>query len=140
MTPQLSLQHLPTASWRRPVREQRKNKKNWRLYACDETAASGFVSEAAPLRQVLLNLAGTAIKFTTKGGMADRRPLDRAPVKSASCCATAEFGVADDARARIFRKFEQGDEGGTHLRHHPEHGGKITLRSEPGRGSTRPAA
>ena len=70
--------------------------------------------DAARLRQVLLNLAGNAVKFTDRGGVA----------VSAECAGKQiKFSVRDtgpgidaDAQARIFEEFEQGD--GTLARRH----------------------
>ena len=70
--------------------------------------------DAARLRQVLLNLAGNAVKFTDHGGVA---------VEGENAGNTIRFWVRDTgpgidsaAQARIFEEFEQGD--GTLARRH----------------------
>jgi len=73
------------------------------------------VGDAARLRQVLLNLAGNAVKFTDQGGVSvvvERRPDGgiRFEVNDTGP------GIGAEARARIFREFEQGD--GTPARRH----------------------
>lgn len=71
--------------------------------------------DAARLRQVLLNLAGNAVKFTENGGVlvvVERGKKDqiRFVVEDSGP------GVSADAQARIFEEFEQGD--GTLARRH----------------------
>ncbi|MEX2129342.1 MAG: ATP-binding protein [Xanthobacteraceae bacterium] len=71
--------------------------------------------DAARLRQVLLNLAGNAVKFTDLGGVSV--VVERA----ADGCVRFEVsdtgpGIEPQARERIFREFEQGD--GTLARRH----------------------
>jgi signal transduction histidine kinase/CheY-like chemotaxis protein len=73
------------------------------------------VGDAARLRQVLLNLAGNAVKFTDKGGVAvtvERADRDRIRFEVAD----TGPGVGPEAQQRIFREFEQGD--GTLARRH----------------------
>jgi CheY-like chemotaxis protein len=104
--------------------------------------------DAARLRQVLLNLAGNAIKFTAQGGVAlIVEPGARAGEISFLVRDTG-IGIAPEAQARIFREFEQADDkiarnyGGTGLglsisdRIVKRMGGQITLHSELGAGST----
>jgi signal transduction histidine kinase/DNA-binding response OmpR family regulator len=64
--------------------------------------------DAARLRQVLLNLAGNAVKFTDAGGVSvvvEREVPDRTRflVKDTGP------GIEPEAQARIFNEFEQGD-------------------------------
>ncbi len=114
----------------------------------DETLPNEVIGDAARLRQVLLNLAGNAIKFTSSGGVAlivapgIRRDDISFLVRDTG------IGIAPDAQARIFRDFEQADDhiarnyGGSGLglsisdRIAKRMGGRITLQSEPGAGST----
>jgi PAS domain S-box-containing protein len=114
----------------------------------DERLPMHVVGDSARLRQVLLNLAGNAIKFTSTGGVA----LIVEPGVSADevsfLVRDTGIGIAPEAQARIFREFEQADEriarsyGGTGLglsiseRIVKRMGGRITLESKPGVGST----
>jgi PAS domain S-box-containing protein len=114
----------------------------------DERLPQEVVGDAARLRQVLLNLAGNAIKFTSTGGVAlIVEPGIRAGEISFLVRDTG-IGIAPEAQQRIFREFEQADEatarnyGGTGLglsisdRIVKRMKGRITLISEPGVGST----
>jgi len=104
--------------------------------------------DAARLRQVLLNLAGNAIKFTSTGGVALIVEPGIWPNEISFLVRDTGIGIAPEAQQRIFREFEQADEriarsyGGTGLglsiseRIVKRMGGRITLESKPGIGST----
>jgi CheY-like chemotaxis protein len=114
----------------------------------DERLPAHVVGDAARLRQVLLNLAGNAIKFTSTGGVALIVEPGIWPDEISFLVRDTGIGIAPEARARIFQEFEQADErisrnfGGTGLglsiseRIIKRMGGRITLESEPGIGST----
>jgi PAS domain S-box-containing protein len=114
----------------------------------DDRLPAQVIGDAARLRQVLLNLAGNAIKFTTSGGVALIVEPGIWPNEISFLVRDTGIGIAPDAQARIFREFEQADEriarsyGGTGLglsiseRIVKRMGGRITLESEPGKGST----
>jgi PAS domain S-box-containing protein len=114
----------------------------------DERLPRAVVGDSARLRQVLLNLAGNAIKFTAAGGVALIVEPGIWPNEISFLVRDTGIGIAPDARDRIFREFEQADEriarnyGGTGLglsisdRIVKRMGGRITLESEPGKGST----
>src|SRR6267154_2792551 len=114
----------------------------------DERLPLQIVGDAARLRQVLLNLAGNAIKFTSTGGVALIVEPGVSPHEISFLVRDTGIGIAPEAQARIFREFEQADEriarsyGGTGLglsiseRIVKRMGGRITLESEPGTGST----
>jgi PAS domain S-box-containing protein len=70
--------------------------------------------DAARLRQVLLNLAGNAVKFTDVGGVAVT--VECAGGRIRFEVSDTGPGVEPAARERIFREFEQGD--GTLARQH----------------------
>jgi CheY-like chemotaxis protein len=114
----------------------------------DERLAAKVVGDAARLRQVLLNLAGNAVKFTDAGGVSViAEPGPAADEVVLMVCDTG-IGIAPDAQARIFDEFEQADAGparkfgGTGLglaitRRIVEHmGGRIVVDSAVGAGST----
>ena len=106
------------------------------------------VGDAARLRQVLLNLAGNAIKFTATGGVALIVEPGIGPNEISFLVRDTGIGIAPEAQERIFREFEQADDriarsyGGTGLglsiseRIVKRMGGRITLESKPGAGST----
>ena len=111
------------------------------------SALSSIRADANALRQILLNLAGNAVKFTEQGSVC------------ISAVATADggvdiavrdsgIGIPPEAQARIFEEFQQVDSAQT--RRHggaglglaiarglaERMGGRITVASEPGKGST----
>jgi PAS domain S-box-containing protein len=114
----------------------------------DERLPMEVVGDAARLRQVLLNLAGNAIKFTSSGGVALIVEPGIWPDEISFLVRDTGIGIAPEARERIFREFEQADDriarsyGGTGLglsiseRIVKRMGGRITLESQPGVGST----
>jgi signal transduction histidine kinase/DNA-binding response OmpR family regulator len=106
------------------------------------------VGDAARLRQVLLNLAGNAIKFTEQGGVTLVVEAGDAPDEVRFLVRDSGIGIAPEEQNRIFLEFEQGESGadrkfgGTGLglaisKRIVEHmGGRIGLDSAPGAGST----
>ena len=114
----------------------------------DERLPVQVVGDAARLRQVLLNLAGNAIKFTPSGGVALIAEPGIWPNEIRFLVRDTGIGIAPDACDRIFREFEQADDqigrhyGGTGLglsiseRIVKRMGGRISLESQPGAGST----
>jgi len=113
----------------------------------DDGLPQKVVGDAARLRQVLLNLAGNAIKFTEKGGLAIvAEPgiwLDEVTIRVRD----TGIGIAPEAQERIFNEFEQGESGpgrkfgGTGLglaisqRIVERMGGRIAVESAPGKGA-----
>src|SRR6201996_1938411 len=114
----------------------------------DERLPVEVVGDSARLRQVLLNLAGNAIKFTSSGGVALIVEPGIWPGEISFLVRDTGIGIAPEARLRIFREFEQADEriarnyGGTGLglsiseRIVKRMGGRITLESKLSVGST----
>ena len=114
----------------------------------DERLPLEVTGDAARLRQVLLNLAGNAIKFTSTGGVALIVEPGIWPDEISFLVRDTGIGIAPEARERIFREFEQANDGiarsygGTGLglsiseRIVKRMGGRITLESKPGAGST----
>jgi signal transduction histidine kinase/DNA-binding response OmpR family regulator len=114
----------------------------------DERLPVEVIGDSARLRQVLLNLAGNAIKFTSSGGVALIVEPGIWPNEISFLVRDTGIGIAPEARERIFRDFEQADDriartyGGTGLglsiseRIVKRMGGRITLESRPVAGST----
>jgi signal transduction histidine kinase len=104
------------------------------------------LGDARRLTQVLLNLVGNAIKFTDSGSVEVRAA--QADNRFELSVVDTGFGIAPEDQAKIFEEFQQVDntstrkKGGTGLglsisRKIVElHGGRITVESEVGRGST----
>jgi signal transduction histidine kinase/CheY-like chemotaxis protein len=114
----------------------------------DDSLPRGVVGDAARLRQVLLNLAGNAIKFTENGGASIiAEPGGRAN-EIRFLVRDTGIGISREQQDRIFREFEQADAGiarrfsGTGLglaiskRIVESMGGSIAVDSAPGAGST----
>jgi len=116
-----------------------------------------LIGDAGRLRQVLLNIIGNAIKFTEKGEVvvqagrvpdAPDAPSTKDEVELLFTVRDTGIGIPREKHAAIFRPFEQEDSsttrkyGGTGLgltiaaQLAGLMGGRITLDSEPGRGST----
>jgi signal transduction histidine kinase len=102
--------------------------------------------DARRLTQVLLNLVGNAIKFTDQGSVEVR--ARQADGRFEFSVVDSGFGIAPEDQAKIFEEFQQVDntstrkKGGTGLglsisrRIVELHGGRITVESEVGKGST----
>lgn len=131
----------------------RAHGKGIEIASCVEPQVPALViGDAARLRQVLLNLAGNAIKFTERGGVS----ITVAPSKRTGAGAHAlDIAVRDSGiglnaadQARIFEEFEQADTGttrrygGTGLglaiskRIVARMGGTLGVDSAPGAGAT----
>jgi signal transduction histidine kinase/DNA-binding NarL/FixJ family response regulator len=109
-----------------------------------------IASDPLRLRQILMNLAGNAIKFTNTGQIRLRVQLDRtgrSPMLRFDVIDTG-IGIPSDQLPRLFHAFSQADDsmtrrfGGTGLglaisqRLAALLGGNITVASTPGKGST----
>jgi len=117
----------------------------------EQNVPDGLVGDGNRLRQVLLNLIGNAIKFTETGEVIVRVRATEADHKSLVIgfeIADTGIGIALEKQQIIFQAFEQADSsttrryGGTGLgltissRLVEMMGGRITVESELGRGST----
>jgi signal transduction histidine kinase/CheY-like chemotaxis protein len=114
----------------------------------DERLPERVIGDAARLRQVLLNLAGNAIKFTEAGGVSVVVEPGAGAGEIVLAVHDTGIGIAASEQARIFRDFEQADGGanrrfgGTGLglaisrRIVDRMGGRIEVASSPGEGAT----
>jgi CheY-like chemotaxis protein/anti-sigma regulatory factor (Ser/Thr protein kinase) len=114
----------------------------------DERLPEKVVGDATRLRQVLLNLAGNAIKFTEAGGVSIVVEPGIWPDEAVIRVRDTGIGIAAEEQERIFLEFVQADEGparkfgGTGLglaisqRIVERMGGRITVESAAGAGST----
>jgi PAS domain S-box-containing protein len=114
----------------------------------DDRLPAQVLGDPARLRQVLLNLAGNAVKFTEHGGVAVMAEPGLKPGDVSFRVRDTGIGLSAEDQQRIFREFEQADagvnrkHGGTGLglaiceRIVERMGGRITVESEPGAGST----
>ena len=103
------------------------------------------------LRQSLLNLAGNAVKFTERGGIAIRARLLASEGETLRVCFEVQdsgIGLSEEQQGRLFHNFQQADNttarkyGGTGLglaltkRLVEMMGGEVGVTSAPGKGST----
>ena len=113
----------------------------------DDALAARVVGDVARIRQILLNLAGNAIKFTTSGGVAIEVEPGDWPQDVRFKVRDTGIGIAPQEQERIFGEFEQAEAGavasagGTGLglaickRIVERMGGRIGLESAPGAGA-----
>jgi PAS domain S-box-containing protein len=117
----------------------------------DRNMPSSLIGDPGRLRQILVNLAGNAIKFTEHGTVTiEVRLIAESDSRAIVACSVADtgIGIAPDARSSLFKEFSQVDSsvarrfGGTGLglaickRLVDGMGGMIDVESELGRGST----
>ena len=113
----------------------------------DDGLPAEVLGDGARMRQVLLNLAGNAVKFTEAGGVAVVAEPGPRPGDVTFRVRDSGIGIAPDAQARIFEEFEQAD-GGATRRHGgtglglaisqrivARMGGRIAVESVPGAGA-----
>ena len=117
----------------------------------DPEVPDALIGDPGRLRQVLVNLAANAIKFTEQGEVVIDVGHDRLPDDQIRLNVTVRdtgIGIPDEARTLIFEAFSQADAsttrqyGGTGLglaisaRLVHLMGGEISLDTEPGKGSS----
>lgn len=120
-------------------------------YSVDEDIADSLIGDSHRLRQIIVNLAGNAIKFTSRGEVVVEVHQDA--LSAATCrlhftvCDTG-IGIPQESQRKIFEAFSQADGsttrryGGTGLglsisrRLAEMMGGAVWLNSESGKGTT----
>ena len=114
----------------------------------DDRLPERVLGDATRLRQVLLNLAGNAIKFTDRGAVSVIVQAGGARDEVTFEVRDTGIGITPEQQARIFREFEQADGGaarkfgGTGLglaisrRIIEQMGGRIEVASAAGAGAT----
>ena len=114
----------------------------------DPLLPARVIGDARRLRQVLLNLADNAVKFTAVGGVGIRVERAEAPGQVRFVVADTGIGMPPEVQARLFGRFAQG--GPETARRYGGSGlglmickrlvglmsGRIVLASSPGKGST----
>ena len=123
----------------------------WRIDVAEDTARMPLMGDELRLGQVLLNLVSNAIKFTATGAVSLRVETLRLTEHEATLrveVSDTGIGIAPQDQKRLFHAFEQLDAGasrqyeGTGLGLYISRmlvqamGGQISLRSQPGQGST----
>ena len=105
-------------------------------------------TDAAKVRQIVLNLLANALKFTEEGSVTIRASIDRAAGQIAVAVSDTGIGIPEAEQERLFEDFQRVDHAST--RHHVGAGlglaicqrlasllgGRIARASAPGRGST----
>jgi len=114
----------------------------------DEPLPATVRSDAVRLRQILLNLVGNAIKFTTRGTVSLAATYDAERRQIGFSVSDTGIGIVSDQLKQLFQPFVQADTsitrrfGGTGLgltisrRLAQAMGGSISVESKPNQGST----
>src|SRR6516164_3156078 len=133
---------------RRSSRWRRRTRTTWRSVAMAQSG--GCMPTRLRLRQALLNLMSNANKFTERGTISIDARQAREDGRDWVTIAVADTGIGmtPEQMGKLFQEFSQADAsttrkyGGTGLglaiskRFCQMMGGDITVKSEPGRGST----
>ena len=149
---ELSVAEFPLSEVVAPVRDMLAPRARAKSLTLDFDFPNISISaDAARLRQVLINLVGNAIKFTSQGAVRARGALttDAAGATWLSVSVSdSGIGMSPETQSRLFRDFSQGDPsisrrfGGTGLglaickRLIEAMGGTISVSSTLGEGST----
>ncbi len=149
---ELSVAEFPLSEVVAPVRDMLAPRARAKSLTLDFDFPNISISaDAARLRQVLINLVGNAIKFTSQGAVRARGALttDAAGATWLSVSVSdSGIGMSPETQSRLFRDFSQGDPsisrrfGGTGLglaickRLIAAMGGTISVSSTLGEGST----
>jgi len=120
------------------------------LFNIEKEVPDALIGDSGRLRQILLNLVGNAIKFSSKGDISTVITLvEESPTEVQLRCNVTDkgIGITREQQGRIFEVFEQADSsttkqfGGTGLglaiskKITTAMGGEISVTSTPGKGS-----
>ncbi len=132
------------------LNEREAAKRQVTLEIDNQVGQIGIYADQRSMRQILINLISNAVKFSHAGGrvtVSVRRSMATGGISIA--VTDRGIGMSPETLARIFEPFFQGS--GEDFRHKREgtglglaisqkladmHGGKITLESTPGKGTT----
>ncbi len=119
---------------------------------CEPDIPELLMGDPVRIRQILSNLVGNAVKFTSVGGVTIllgwQRPPNSERVRLTAAVRDTGIGIAPEAQERLFSAFSQADQsttrryGGTGLglaicdRLAAAMAGRIEVKSTPGSGST----
>lgn len=130
--------------------EQARKKKLKLGFSCDKKVPEVLSGDPARLTQIIINLVGNAIKFTSKGGVkvkADLLEKDKSNAVVRFTVQDTGIGIPKDKLASVFERFNQGSNdttrkyGGTGLglsivkRLAELQGGSVNVESKSGKGS-----
>jgi PAS domain S-box-containing protein len=133
-----------------PFNAQVKKKKLKLIFKVDRKIPEVLSGDAARLTQIITNLTGNAIKFTSKGTITVQAVLKKKDKKKALVCFIVKdtgIGISQDKQKEIFERFNQGSNdttrkyGGTGLglsivkKLAELQGGDVSVKSAAGKGS-----
>jgi len=85
-----------------------KEKDLWLTVNVDDGVPEGLHGDPTRMRQILYNLLGNAIKFTTEGGIkVDITPTSGSRIRF--CIEDTGEGISAEAQANLFGRFQQAD-------------------------------
>ena len=93
-------------------RSQALRKENKLFYQVDSSLPASLIGDENRLRQILVNLVGNALKFTSRGDITikvDRVQEDDQQVKLRFAVSDTGIGIPPDRQKAIFEKFTQAD-------------------------------
>jgi CheY-like chemotaxis protein len=93
-------------------RELAKNKKIYLRMKIDSNVPTLIKTDSNRLRQILINLIGNAVKFTTSGGIDVRvkaEPIGTNSVNVAVQVVDTGIGINDEQKQKLFKPFSQAD-------------------------------
>jgi PAS domain S-box-containing protein len=93
--------------------ETERSKRGIQISVSDNAEKALVNADPARFQQVLWNILGNAVKFTPDNGRIEIRTSNPVPGTWEAAISDSGIGMSENTLARIFRPFEQADEGGT---------------------------